>query len=431
MLIERILGYFSEQAETLEKEIKFFGIVMAFNYPLYFLIWNKTGGDEWSLDLSLRVMATFLCIGLASKDYWAEKFIKFLPMYWYFSVIFCLPFFFTFMTLANHGSAIWLMNDISVVFFVLILNNVIPALFILLVGIIAAQLLFILLMPPFTFDLGTVSGYDVFWTYLAAVVIGGMFSYKRNAISDEKFRALKYLSRTIAHEMRTPLMGISAEARWLKKVMPTLLESYQIAIRNPEHSMAPIPSNFLESLPKVSDELEKTTRNAFTVIDMLLMNLKDNFLDIQNETCSMNECIKTALADYPFEEDDKPLVHLKEGEDFVFRGNELLLKHVLFNLLKNALFYVKQSANGKIFITTDQDDSFNILSFKDTGPGIAQEILPYIFDRFFSRTRNGTGIGLAFCKMVMVSLGGEIRCHSVKGEFTEFRLFFPMVKDEF
>jgi signal transduction histidine kinase len=51
-----------------------------------------------------------------------------------------------------------------------------------------------------------------------------------------------------------------------------------------------------------------------------------------------------------------------------------------------------------------------------------------IFERFFTTLESGrgTGIGLSFCKMVMEGLGGEITVDSTEGEFTTFRLLFPI-----
>ena len=68
----------------------------------------------------------------------------------------------------------------------------------------------------------------------------------------------------------------------------------------------------------------------------------------------------------------------------------------------------------------------NEIHFKDTGTGISSQILPHIFDSFFTTESSiGTGVGLAFSKMVMHSHHGEIDCLSKEGEYTEFILSFP------
>ena len=115
-------------------------------------------------------------------------------------------------------------------------------------------------------------------------------------------------------------------------------------------------------------------------------------------------------------------------DDFKFMGDELLMIHIIFNLLKNALYYIADASKGKISIILERGEEVNKLYFKDTGTGISQEILPHIFDHFFSKTENGTGIGLSFCKMAMERINGEISCFSKEGEFTEFLLTFPILK---
>ncbi len=70
---------------------------------------------------------------------------------------------------------------------------------------------------------------------------------------------------------------------------------------------------------------------------------------------------------------------------------------------------------------------FNRLRFTDTGTGIAPDVLPHVFDEFYSGKPkgHGTGMGLPFCRRVMTGLGGDIQCRSRPGEFTEILLRFP------
>ena len=68
---------------------------------------------------------------------------------------------------------------------------------------------------------------------------------------------------------------------------------------------------------------------------------------------------------------------------------------------------------------------YNYLHFKDTGTGVKAELLPNLFDRFYTTT--GTGVGLAFCKQVINSFNGEIRCETEPNQYTEFILQFPQI----
>jgi signal transduction histidine kinase len=62
--------------------------------------------------------------------------------------------------------------------------------------------------------------------------------------------------------------------------------------------------------------------------------------------------------------------------------------------------------------------------------GIRHEVLPKLFEKFYTTTYRGTGLGLglAFCKMVMNGFGGSISCASEWGQYTTFKLIFPKRK---
>ena len=94
---------------------------------------------------------------------------------------------------------------------------------------------------------------------------------------------------------------------------------------------------------------------------------------------------------------------------------------VIFNLLKNAFYY-----KARIEIRTGIKPDGNYLSFKDCGPGIEKDKLALIFENFFtSGKKDGTGLGLPFCKRIMTAFDGDIVCESEIGEWTEFEMKFP------
>jgi signal transduction histidine kinase len=72
------------------------------------------------------------------------------------------------------------------------------------------------------------------------------------------------------------------------------------------------------------------------------------------------------------------------------------------------------------------------ISVTDTGPGIAPELLPNIFDRFYrveksrSLKHGGSGLGLSICKELVWSLGGTIKVQSVPGKGTTFSVTLPI-----
>jgi signal transduction histidine kinase len=110
-----------------------------------------------------------------------------------------------------------------------------------------------------------------------------------------------------------------------------------------------------------------------------------------------------------------------------FSGSDTLVVFVLFNLLKNAFHAIRVSGDGEITISAAMEQDFCVLRFRDTGPGIAPDVLPHIFDAFFSTKRHGSGagMGLAFCRRATELLGGTIECSSVRGSHTAFTVRLP------
>jgi len=147
----------------------------------------------------------------------------------------------------------------------------------------------------------------------------------------------------------------------------------------------------------------------------------------------MKMCVAEALKTYPFSAHERTRLHWEDAADFPFLGHKEFTKHVLFNLLKNALYAVASAGKGEIFITIEpatNSKGKNRLIFKDTGSGIPPENLRHIFDRFYTKKEHGAGIGLAFCQSVIQGFGGEITCTSNLGEYTTFTISLPVLGKE-
>ena len=115
-----------------------------------------------------------------------------------------------------------------------------------------------------------------------------------------------------------------------------------------------------------------------------------------------------------------------KGDDFKLHADPVMLKYVLYNLIGNALYYVKTLPDAEIVISLLPDT--NQIEVRDTGQGIEPEALPKLFDSFYtSGKQGGTGLGLSYCKRTMQALGGDIHCESELGEYTAFILSFPKV----
>jgi signal transduction histidine kinase len=142
----------------------------------------------------------------------------------------------------------------------------------------------------------------------------------------------------------------------------------------------------------------------------------------------MAAVVHTAMESYAFGRGQRERVRVMQAEDFHVRGDENLLIYVLFNLLQNALVFDAGRPDLVLEVRFGRDGDGGWLSVRDNGPGIPPERLPGIFESFMTyANKQGTGLGLPFCKRVMTALGGGIDVRSAPGEGTEFLLRFPPV----
>ncbi len=119
------------------------------------------------------------------------------------------------------------------------------------------------------------------------------------------------------------------------------------------------------------------------------------------------------------------------GQDVFAEADVTDIAVALDNLIDNAIAYTEF---GSVRVRVKANDSFVTLKVTDTGPGIAEEHLPRLFERFYrvdrarSRESGGTGLGLALVKHVVERSGGSVTVASTLGEGTTFTLMLPRAR---
>jgi len=105
------------------------------------------------------------------------------------------------------------------------------------------------------------------------------------------------------------------------------------------------------------------------------------------------------------------------------RADEGLVRQVLLNLLLNAVEAMPQG--GVLTVSTRSDGDRAVLEVADTGRGIDPEVLPHVWDAYFSDKRGGTGLGLAIARGIIHDHGGTIDISSTPGRGTTVTLSIP------
>lgn len=411
-----------------------YGLFNLVSYPLWYLFNLYLLAPQTYSNLIVRLVIVLFSSALILKKYWPLKWRPYLPFVWYVTIFVAIPFFGTFMTLNNHFSAAWTLNSLALLILMIFLVDWISYFVLLFLGIsLGTCVYFLIAKAPFDFTLDPIplTPLDIISTYIISLIMGVIFSRKKGLIEREKLQAMKAVGASIAHELRTPLASISGGIEGTKRYLPRLIEGYELA----KQQNLPVPhirADHYQLLSNVLSELEAEIHSAHTVIDMLLVKVNTNIMQSTSHLASIKDCVEEALIRYPFGSDEqKALVHNNVNENFVFRGEKLLIVHVLFNLIKNALYFIQDARKGEIYIWTVRLPEKNVLYFKDTARGIRPDVYPNLFKKFFTNTHNGTGLGLAFCKLVLEKLGGDISCETQEGEYTQFALIFPVFNDEF
>ena len=208
-----------------------------------------------------------------------------------------------------------------------------------------------------------------------------------------------------SHELRTPISIISSKLeRMLKHPNSTISDEVE--------TIADAMSEIRRSKKMISDLLSLTKEEAITKLNITEVNIKNFIKDICVDYVDIAD-----IQEKRFEMN----FNLKNETIFT---DENKLRQLLLIFIDNAFKYTKE--NDFIAININQKDNvYTEISIIDSGVGIKQEDIPYIFDRFF-RSENvrdkdieGSGIGLSIAKMVAINLGAEIsvKCENNKTEF--------------
>lgn len=408
-------NYLMEKTVEASHQITLFGIVMMLNFPLFGILW-KLQNIQVNTEFSLRLIATFLCALLAIHRFWSARYLKLLPFIWYLTLLFCLPFFFTYLTLLNQGATLWLMNCMSATFFLFLVTNVLDSLILLSLGSSLAYFCYVYgADQAIKYAPGDVSLFGLGVTFAAAIIIGALFARDRELIHTAKISGMRLLAGSLVHDLRTPLSTIYLQARMQKTIIETLPSNRKIK------------ENLNESIAKIERGIDSVNQ----LISAQLHNIQHEKFDTGNFSFySIKKLLQHALDDYPFKHNQRELIDVHTECDYSIWIEKTAFRNLIWNLLNNSFYFIQKEGRGTVSIHLEEGkekDNFNYLHIKDTAKGISTEKASLLFEPFYTETTEGTGIGLAYCKLLMKAAGGSISCQGKPGEYTHFIIKFPKI----
>ena len=230
--------------------------------------------------------------------------------------------------------------------------------------------------------------------------------------AEEMTRLKSTLLANMSHEIRTPLTSIIGMASVLSRQVP------------PEYQ------DQTEHIERAGKRLARTLDSVLTLAQLegaafeTKLNTVNLNADARDAVRSLNQLAAAKGLDLEIITPEEPvLIHTDQAH----------ISGIFNNLIGNA---IKFTTEGCILVHVIAEDERAVLRIEDTGIGIKEEFLPYIFDEFrqestgMSRSHGGVGLGLAITKRIVDVIGAKISVFSTPGGGTTFTLTFPLADSQ-
>lgn len=230
---------------------------------------------------------------------------------------------------------------------------------------------------------------------------------------EQLFHTQRRFLTDVGHELRTPLTVIKGNVALMRRMGCNDLD--------------------LESLESIESETDRLTRLAGDLL--LLSQAESGKLPLDHRLVEVDTLVLEVLHELRVLARDQVKLKLEEVDQVLVCGDRDRLKQVLVNLVGNAVRYTP--AGGEVRLSLSKNEEQACLKVQDTGPGIAPEDLPHIFERFYraekARTRSrdgqGFGLGLSIAYWIVRNHNGRIEVDSTVGQGTLFTVHLPLAKD--
>jgi signal transduction histidine kinase len=211
-------------------------------------------------------------------------------------------------------------------------------------------------------------------------------------LRSNRLEAWGEMARQVAHEIKNPLTPIQLTAEHLRAVA-----------ERGDPNLPQVVTHAVENILRQVVTLRETSKEFSDYASLRQVRRKP--VDLQKllaEIAAGYEESRERGIDFEAE--------IAPSTPRTFLGDERLLRGAVANLIENAF---QAAAGGRVRLASHGVDSRVVIDVEDNGPGVAPELLPKIFDPYFSTKSSGTGLGLAIARKAIEEHGGVIRAENV------------------
>ncbi|WHY22002.1 HAMP domain-containing sensor histidine kinase [Paenibacillus sp. G2S3] len=216
----------------------------------------------------------------------------------------------------------------------------------------------------------------------------------------------------ISHELRTPI---------------TYLKGYTKVVKDRLYETEGERDLYLDIIHEEAYRLEHLVEDLFE-----LAKMEEGKITLTLDWIDLKQMAEQAVRRVELKAKEKGL-QLKityHGDSYRFRGDEKRMEQIMMNLLENSIRYTDEG-EITVHVNEEVDEGSAVFIVEDTGIGIPEEELPYVFERFYrveksrSRQYGGTGLGLSIVKKLVELHGGKIQITSQPGVGTRCEVQLP------
>jgi heavy metal sensor kinase len=225
----------------------------------------------------------------------------------------------------------------------------------------------------------------------------------------DAFQRINQFSIDVSHELKTPLTILKGET--------------EVALRKPRENSA------YQLL--LTSNLEEINQMARIIDDLLLLAKADTGdTRLKADEVDLKDLILEVYSDMSILAEKKNIeLTVEDLHEARLTGDELKLRRMLWNVVENGIKYTQPG--GRVAISSNRENGSVRINVRDTGVGISDKDLKYVFDRFYraggSRNReSGSGLGLSISKWIAEAHKGTIEVESHASSGTVFSIKLPL-----
>ncbi|WP_326541576.1 sensor histidine kinase [Pseudorhodoferax sp.] len=228
-----------------------------------------------------------------------------------------------------------------------------------------------------------------------------------------RLNALGELAAGMAHELNQPLTAVLASTQAARRL---------VAEDPPEIATA----------RTAMDQAVAQARRASEVVGRLRRAVERPELGAALQAVDLPAAVRRALDLLEPELQRRAVVLQLDGAatGLQVRADPVALEQIVHNLLLNALQALEQvpQTERRLALTLAREQAEGVLAVQDSGPGLAPEVLPHVFEPFFSTREGGLGLGLSLCESLAQGMGGSLSAANARLRGGVFRLRLPLAE---